>query len=413
MTAWATFSLGELGRIVTGRTPPSAQEHHFKGEIPFLTPTDIDGEHRDISTGRTVSADWDRQQSRIRLPARSVCVVCIGATIGKVCMTSTPSQSNQQINSIVVDESRFDPHFVYYRLRLMREEFKNRASGAATPILNKSSFSEIKIELPSRDVQRHVASILTAYDDLIEVNRRRIALLEEMTRRLFDEWFVYFRYPGHEDTPMIETPDGPLPNGWQHLRLDQIANVNISSIGPRSAPAVIGYVDIASVVRGEIQKIDPMNFADAPVRARRRVKDGSIIWSTVRPNLRSYALIHDPSENLVVSTGFAVLDARDVSPAFLYHHTTTEDFVGYLVGNATGAAYPAVTGAVFERASVLVPTKDVDRQFNSVAEPPLRLVSNLRAESVRLAAARNLLLPRLISGELSVSSAERELEAVG
>src|SRR6266699_6581356 len=99
-------------------------------------------------------------------------------------------------------------------MRVMREQLKSRAAGAATPILNKSAFSAISIDVPPLPIQRRIASVLGAYDDLIEVNRRRIALLEEMTLGLFEEWFVRFRFPGHETVPIAETPDGLLPGGW-------------------------------------------------------------------------------------------------------------------------------------------------------------------------------------------------------
>ena len=143
MSTRTTHRIGDLGRVVTGRTPPSAEPAYFEGPVPFLTPSDIDGESRKVSTERTVSDAWDRQQARISLPPRAVCVVCIGATIGKICMTETRSQSNQQINSIIVDETRFDPLFVYHSLRLLRDELRQKAAGAATPIINKSVFSDI------------------------------------------------------------------------------------------------------------------------------------------------------------------------------------------------------------------------------------------------------------------------------
>ena len=127
-------------------------------------------------------------------------------------MTATRSQSNQQINSVIVHEA-FDPFFVYYKLSTLKNVLRQRAAGAATPIINKSAFSDIVVEVPLLHEQRRIASILSAYDDLIEVNRRRVAILEEMARRLFEEWFVHLRFPGHESVPVHVTPDGSLPDG--------------------------------------------------------------------------------------------------------------------------------------------------------------------------------------------------------
>jgi type I restriction enzyme, S subunit len=301
---------------------------------------------------------------------------------------------------------------VFIKQWLNNADIKAYVTGAAQPKLSQGSLKRIALLLPPLPIQRRIASILGAYDDLIEVNQRRIALLEEIARRLFEEWFVHFRCPGSESHAIVETPDGPLPHGWHYARLDKISKVNADTIRPINAPERIGYVDISSVSRGDIKTVDWQAFSEAPGRARRRVRDGSIIWSMVRPNRRSYALIVDPEDNLIVSTGFAVLDPYGISSVYLYHYVTADAFVGYLVGNASGAAYPAVTGAAFERAPVLLPPEKFDQKFSSVADPMMRLVDGLRRANMRLAASRDLLLPRLISGELSVSAAEGELEAV-
>lgn len=147
MIGWQTSRIGDLGRVITGKTPPSSQPDMFNGDVPFITPSDMFYDQRHIHTDRFVSTAWDSKQ-RTLLPEGAICVVCIGATIGKICMTSRSSQTNQQLNSVVVDPVRFDSGFVYYALRALAGEFKARAAGAATPILNKSAFSDVTITAP-------------------------------------------------------------------------------------------------------------------------------------------------------------------------------------------------------------------------------------------------------------------------
>ncbi|RYG89387.1 MAG: restriction endonuclease subunit S [Alphaproteobacteria bacterium] len=301
-----------------------------------------------------------------------------------------------------------DPKFCYYFLQAM--DLAVHDVGAANPTLNRNHVHLLPAVRPPLDTQRRIAAILGAYDDLIEVNRRRVAVLEEMARSLFDEWFVRFRFPGHESVPMIDTPNGPLPQGWSMAAMADVAHVNRASLRPKASPDRIGYIDIASVSPGRIDAVTDMAFEDAPGRARRVVKDGSILWSNVRPNRRSHALVLSPDDNTIASTGFTVLDAHALPFSFLYQWVTTEDFVGYLVGNATGSAYPAVTATTFERANVLVPTSDAADRYADFAEPLLRQGYALLAANERLAASRDLLLPRLISGQLSVERAEKELE---
>ncbi len=141
---------------------------------------------------------------------------------------------------------------------------------------------------------------------------------------------------------------------------------------------------------------------EAPGRARRKARDGDIIWSNVRPNLRAYALILDPLENDVFSTGFTILTATAVPYTWLYQFVTTDRFVGYLTNHATGAGYPAVRPEDFERAIVNVPPRELLDLFHEATEGNFRLISKLSAQNVKLAQARDLLLPRLMNGAISV-----------
>lgn len=305
-----------------------------------------------------------------------------------------------------------DAAFLFYMLRGADLQTQIRAFGAGSTVehMRVPDAKRLLVPTPPLALQQRIGAILGAYDDLIEVNRRRIALSEEMARRLFDEWFVRLRYPGHENVPVQDTPDGPMPEGWGWAELSAVARVNAASLRPNKAPDTISYVDIASVSPGRIEKAERLTFGEAPGRARRIVRDGSIIWAMVRPNRRGFALVLSPDPDLIVSTGFAVLDATTVPFSYLYGWVTTNTFVSYLTNHATGAAYPAVTGATFERARVLVPAKAVCDVYARYTEPSLRLADALLRANDRLAAARDLLLPRLLSGQLSVAAAERTLE---
>ena len=145
-----------------------------------------------------------------------------------------------------------------------------------------------------------------------------------------------------------------------------------------------------------------MNFEDAPSRARRIVKHGDIIWSCVRPNRESYAVIWNPPDNLIVSTGFAVITPKSVPASFLFYAITTPEFVGYLANNARGAAYPAVTASDFENAQITFPQDNLLNLFNEIATPVFTQINTLRQQSKKLQQARDLLLPKLMSGAIGV-----------
>jgi type I restriction enzyme S subunit len=225
MVQLRTVHIGDLGRVVAGRTPPSAKPELFGVDYPFLTPTDLDGAARFIEPERFLSPEGYDHQQRSLLPAHAVCIVCIGATIGKVCMTRRPSFTNQQINSVIVNEDEHDPFFVYHLMTTLRDELKSNAGGAATPIINKTAFSEIEVRVPPLSVQRRIAGVLSAYDGLIENSQRRIRILETMARALYREWFVHFRFPGHESVPRVTSSLGEIPMGWEAKALKDIADV--------------------------------------------------------------------------------------------------------------------------------------------------------------------------------------------
>ena len=297
------------------------------------------------------------------------------------------------------DPQIVDPDFLCYLLLSPMHQalLLSAETGATAKHVNMKDIRKLPLMfLPEKTVQKRIASILTAYDDLIENNRRRIELLEQTARLLYKEWFVHFRFPGHEHVKIV---DG-VPEGWKTTKLAEVTQINSTTI-PSNYDGEVEYVDISSVTTGSINETTRYYFKDAPSRARRVVKHKDIIWSCVRPNRKSFALIMYPPDNLVVSTGFAVISSFDYS-SYLYHAITTEEFVKYLSNNARGAAYPAVTASDFEKAEVMLPIKNVLLEFCCMVDPIMEQIHTLQKLSKKLAQARDLLLPRLMNGENAI-----------
>ena len=298
--------------------------------------------------------------------------------------------------------------FSYYLLQTLHLEQYD--CGASNPTINRNHIHRLVVERPPLKTQRNIASILSAYDDLIENNLRRIKILEEMAQNLYREWFVKFRFPGHEKVKMVESELGMIPDGWGVVRLSGVTEVNSTCVKKGSAPGNIVYVTIKSVSTGSIDAVAPMPFSEAPSRARRVVQHGDTIWSSVRPNRRSYSLVLNPPENMIVSTGFAVIRPMAIPYTYCYYATTTDDFAAYLTNRAKGAAYPAVSADDFEGAVILKASAEVLDQFHSIVEPMVLLSTSLRQRNITLRRARDLLLPKLISGEIDVLELDIEIE---
>jgi len=301
------------------------------------------------------------------------------------------------------------PRFVSYFLMTPDHQrwMQNQCShGATMASLNQDIICRIELPLPPLPTQRKIASILSAYDSLIENNLRRIGILEEMAQATYREWFVHSRFPGHKNAKMVDSPLGTIPEGWTAGSLSDLADVNPVSLSPRRPPDEIAYIDIASVARGSVGPVRRMPFAEAPGRARRVVRNGDILWSTVRPNLRAYALILHPEANLIASTGFAVISGTRAPFTYLYSALTTDGFVSYLVNHATGSAYPAVSARDIGASPIICPEAGLLAEYDGLTRPILELRHLLAVQTGKLRETRDLLLPKLISGELDVSDLE-------
>ena len=247
---------------------------------------------------------------------------------------------NQRLGLVsITDKNRIHKKFLYYLLNTnnYRSQVRGSASGATVRHTSPDRIKRCEVRIPNSIAEQgHIASILSAYDDLIENNRRRIQLLERAARLLYKEWFVHLRFPGHEH---VRVGDG-VPEGWGRKRLGDIVESNKESYKAGSLPEEINYIDISSVTRGRIMGKSTMPSAEAPGRARRKAKSGDVIWSNVRPNLCAFALVLDLKDNDVFSTGFTVLSPVAVPFSYLYLLVTTDEFVSYLVNHTTGASYP-------------------------------------------------------------------------
>ncbi len=311
--------------------------------------------------------------------------------------------SNKQLR-LRCNSELANPLYIYYWFSTseMAQTIANNNTGSSIPLITLGILRNLPINLPPLPTQRRIAEVLSAYDDLIENNTRRIRILEEMAQAIYREWFVHFRYPGHEGVKRIDSPLGPISEGWEVKELGKVTKINPSQIIRNQEPDFINYIDISSVSKGNIDSITPLSFSNAPGRARRIVQHGDIIWSTVRPNRKSYSIIINPPTNLIVSTGFAVIRPTDIPFSYTYFVTTTDVFADYLSNHATGSAYPAVNQGDFEQALIVIPHQRILMEFSKLTETILLTINNLSRKNINLRQQRDLLLPRLVSGEIAV-----------
>lgn len=313
---------------------------------------------------------------------------------------------NQRLGKVVdINTDRTCKEFLYWVFNFegYRAQIRGSASGSTVRHTAPERICKSIILLPPLSIQQKIANILSAYDDLIENNLKRIKLLEEMAQITYEEWFVRFRFPGYETTQI--NPETGLPEGWEKRAIATICSVNKNSISMKKAPEKIRYIDISSAETGSYAPPQEMRFITSPSRARRRVEFGDTIFSTVRPNRKIFSLILEDDPILVASTGFAVLKPhRAQNYPFIYLTISQQCFTDAAVAVAGGAAYPAVNQTDFERIKITVPTQELMDNFSDIFFKNFIVKGLLQKENQRLREARDILLPRLMTGMIDVES---------
>ena len=270
--------------------------------------------------------------------------------------------------------------FLFYALRLQLTHLRSVSTGSATKFLTMPLLTGIEVRLPSLATQERIVSILSAYDDLIENNTRRIAILEEMARRLFEEWFVRFRFPGHEGVPMVESELGLVPQGWR-IRLlgDEIELPYGKALKAenRSAGEVPVYGS-SGVVGCHSTSLVP----GPGIIVGRKGNVGSVHWCDV--------------PFFPIDTVFYVKTALPLH--FVYFNLQQQNFLN------NDAAVPGLNRNQAYALPLLVPDTDVLNHFEELCGQLLGMARLLSRKNVNLRTTRDLLLPKLISGELDVST---------
>lgn len=389
----------KLGKIVTGKTPPTKVLEYFGAKYPFITPSDISDYTIKYlnTTERYLSEEGKKYQKSLQIPENTVCFVAIGSTVGKMCFTKSKSFTNQQIHSIIVDEKNYDPHYVFYKIHYEYPKIKSiaDANGSGKPIINKSDFSNIEIEVDDLPTQQKIALILSTYDDLIENNTRRIKILEEMAQTIYKEWFVNFRFPGHEKVKFVDSSLGKIPEGWEVKDLINVANILMGQ-SPKSEfynEDDIGLPFHQGVTDFGFRFPEHSTFCSVQNRIAEKL---DILFSVRAPVGR----INIANSKLIIGRGLSAIRHKDNLQSYLFYLLkntfTIEDTLG------SGAIFNSVTKDDMYKIKVIKPSNEFDKHFNELIEPIDSQIENLNSKISNLRKTRDLLLPKLMSGEVEL-----------
>lgn len=388
---WHTDKIGNLGKVVTGKTPPTAHKEFYSGEFPFITPSDISTfDVRYLSeTERTISNLWASKNKKYILPRDAITYVCIGSTVGKIGLTEKESITNQQINALVANPLKLVPQYGYYLLRNITPEIQQIASarGAGKGIINKSQFEDFDVTVPSVDDQQSIADILSRYDDLIENNTRRIQILEQIAQATYTEWFVNFHFPDHEKVKMTDssTDFGKIPQGWTVKKLgEQIdiyrgKNITKKTIEKGNVPVVAGGLEPAYY--------HSTANTEAPV-------------VTVSASGANAGFVNLYMEN-VWASDCSYID-KGVTPFVLYYFLLLKSRQIEVTGLQRGSAQPHVYPKDLSELLVVDVPDHLLESFEDIVGTIFSFVGNLKKQNKALRDSRDLLLPKLVTGGIVV-----------
>ncbi len=274
-------------------------------------------------------------------------------------------------------------------------------TGAIFDSLKCADIPNFELTIPSLPIQRRIADILSALDEKIELNRQTNASLEAIAQAIFKEWFVDFNFPGATGE-LVESELGMIPKGWRVGKIEELCDVNKNVITREDNFDWIDYIEISEVNRGKIANVARYKYGEEPSRAKRKLRHGDTVLSTVRPNRGSFFLSINPPINLIASTGFAVFSPTRTPFSFLYLFLTDKEKLEYYGHVADGAAYPAINPTLIMNMDVVIPENSILSNFHSIAEPILNNILFNEQESQNLSVIRDTLLPKLMSGEIEV-----------
>ncbi|GHT73852.1 type I restriction endonuclease MjaXP subunit S [Spirochaetia bacterium] len=400
--------LGDVGQIITGKTPPTDNPLNYNGEIQFLTPSDDLSVKHIYKTKKTISKTGLLAVKNCLLPPSSIAVSCIGSDLGKVVITTKPTITNQQINSIIPSKE-YDVDYIYYSLLQIGKllNFISKTS-TAVPIVNKSDFSKYTITAPPLPIQRTIAATLSSLDDKIELNNRINANLEAQAQAIFKSWFVDFE--PFQDGEFVDSELGKIPKGWRVGRISEHVTVKDGTHdSPKQKPE--GYKLITSkhlnsysINFDEAYYIEKNDYDE--INKRSKVDRYDILISMIGTvGIINYVLCEDV-DFAVKNVGIFKTSQNLEVVEYLLFYLKSSYGVNHLLSNIAGSTQKFISLNELRNFPFLAPDEKIIKKFKTYVFLLLQEVHNIELESKTLAAIRDSLLPRLMSGEIEVPKEE-------
>ncbi|WP_288303630.1 restriction endonuclease subunit S [uncultured Treponema sp.] len=379
MVEWKEYRIKDLGEVVTGNTPPTSNREYYGTEYKFIKPTDMVEGQRFVSTTEEYYSELAYQKyKKCLLPPKTPCVVTIGSLGKKMCLTDTECFTNQAVNAVIPNKEN-DGEFLYYAFKASVLAYVKQLDSGTTSgreNVSKSSFSKIKVRVPPLPTQQKIASILSAYDNLIQNYKKQIEALQTAASELYKEWFVRFRFPGYKNAKF----ENGIPEGWKIERLTKLVGIKYGK-------------DHSKLDDGNI----PVYGSGGIMRyCNKALYDKETVLIPRKGSLNNIMYANRPL--WTVDTMFYSIMLRKNFAKYLYYVLSKIDMESF---NA-GAALPSMTTEILSHFKIIVPDNKTLELFDNKIALIFTQIDNLQQQIANLTQQRDLLLPRLMSGKLEV-----------
>jgi type I restriction enzyme S subunit len=358
-----------------------------------------------------IAEDYYEKWMRRGLPRQWDILITTEAPLGEVAQLRTGERVAlaQRVILLRGKAQVIDQAYFFHALKspFVQSELKARATGTTVLGIKQSELRQVRIPYYPLPIQQKIAPILSAYDDLIENNLRRIKILEEMAQAIYREWFVHFRFPGHENIRMIDSFIGPVPEGWSVMKVTEAIFVNPQTFVPKQGKKP--FVPMNSLAN-DLMLIEGTQYRAGNNGSKFRNDD--TLFARITPCLENgktgfVQFLQSEHDTAFGSTEFIILRSKLLCPEYVYLMGRSEAFRDHAIKSMSGATgRQRVQEACFEQFLIAHPDRQTIEAFHATVSPIFKSVHLLACKNAALRQTRDLLLPKLISGEVDVSELE-------
>ena len=405
---WINTRIGDFSKVKGGkRLPKGCLVTEQKTNFPYIRVKDFGNGKLNENNICYITEEAYKKIKRYTISSNDI-YISIAGTIGLVGIVSdrfSGANLTENAAKIVIDKNKIDKHFLKLFLQspIGQSQIKAQTGGAAQPKLALFRIENIELLLPDINTQKNISKKLTSIDNLTDNNTRRIQILEEIARLLYEEWFVYFKFPGHENVKMVDSELGKIPEGWSVTTCGEMIDFDPKTIVDKNTENT--YLPMGSLSESS------MIISNVEIRkgnSGSKFQNNDTLFARISPCLENgktgFVNLLNDNETAFGSTEFIVMRTKTVCPAYVYCLARSSRFRDTAIKSMRGATgRQRVQRDVLEKFKLVFPSDErLINKFNSIAEPVFDQIFTLNKKNEVLMQTRNHLLPRLISGEIEV-----------